>query len=380
MRSWTTIIALAVIFAFAIEFRPLDHFMTSYFIDQGVNTTDTQMAELCVAFFKSYEVVYFSYLFARVQDKRYYQATSGLARAAMLMGKCCSLVFAQTLVVINGKGYVKELPCYTLGSVVFAFVWASFMPSVRRKSYNKDDTIAEFMLHNNNEPLNLKSRPLQSQSSAAEPMLRRMRRDFNESYKNLIVLKWSIWYCLALVGYMTIKITCVTHKLGENEQADGVVESLTVFIGAIGSYKIGVKRVNWELNGNAFIGSGSLILGVCVLSCYFHQHMLSIQLSYILFGALIQAMFVTALSEVAKQLKNNCYALVLGFNSFISLVLLLCYKEIFIRGNLFKIDIPEQVLFYGGLYILLGIVYLIPSAISFNRKLNNSCPVYDVTE
>lgn len=43
MRSWTTIIALAVIFAFAIEFRPLDHFMTSYFIDQGVNTTDTQV-------------------------------------------------------------------------------------------------------------------------------------------------------------------------------------------------------------------------------------------------------------------------------------------------------------------------------------------------
>jgi len=75
-----------------------------------------QLVELCMAFFKSYEVVYFSYLFARVQDKRYYQATSGLARTAMLMGKCGSLVFAQVLVVIYGKDYVKELPCYTLGS------------------------------------------------------------------------------------------------------------------------------------------------------------------------------------------------------------------------------------------------------------------------
>lgn len=437
MRSWTTIIALAVIFAFAIEFRPLDHFMTSYLASRGVNITDTQVtdelmrfedyfsiltvtvimmitdnllykpviffnvfcgiivysnlvmspnfiqlkaAELCAAFFKSYEVVYLSYLFARVQDKRYYQATSGLARTAMLMGKCCSLVFAQTLVVIYRNDYVNQLPCYTLVSMVFAFVWSSFLPSVRRKSYNNDDTIAEFMLPNNNEPLNLKNRPIQSQSTATEPMLKQMWRDFNESYKNLIVLKWSIWYCLALVGYMTIQVACVTHKLGENEQANGVVESLTVFIGAISSYKIGVKRVNWELNGNAFIGSGSLVLGVCVISCYFHQHMLSIQLSYILFGVLIQAMFVTALAEVAKQLNNNCYALVFGFNSFISLILLLCYKEIFIRGNLFKIDIPKQVLFYGGLYIFLGIIYLIPSAISFNRRLNNRCPVYDITE
>lgn len=65
--------------------------------------------------------------------------------------------------------------------------------------------------------------------------------------------------------------------------------------GAISSYKIGVRRVNWTLNGNAFIGSGSSILGICLISCYFHQNMLSIQLSYILFGALIQAMFVTAL-------------------------------------------------------------------------------------
>lgn len=49
-------------------------------------------------------------------------------------------------------------------------------------------------------------------------------------------------------------------------------------------------------------------------------------------------------SEIAKQLKNKCYALVLCFNSLVSLLLLLCYKEICVRGNIFKIDIPQQVL------------------------------------
>lgn len=75
-----------------------------------------QVAELCMAFFKSYEIVYFSYLFGRVHDKKYYQATSGLARTASLLGKFCSSVFAQILVFMHGKVYVKDLPCYTLGS------------------------------------------------------------------------------------------------------------------------------------------------------------------------------------------------------------------------------------------------------------------------
>lgn len=75
-----------------------------------------KVAELFGAFFKPHEVVYFSYLFARVHNKRYYQATSGLARTAMLLGKFCASVFAQTMLFTYGKSYVKDLPCFTLGS------------------------------------------------------------------------------------------------------------------------------------------------------------------------------------------------------------------------------------------------------------------------
>lgn len=54
-------------------------------------------------------------------------------------------------------------------------------------------------------------------------------------------------------------------------------------------------------------------------------------------------LYILYRSEIAKQLKNKCYALVLCFNSLVSLLLLLCYKEICVRGNIFKIDIPQQV-------------------------------------
>lgn len=39
-----------------------------------------------------------------------------------------------------------------------------------------------------------------------------------------------------------------------------------------------------------------------------------------------------------------------------------------------------QILFFGSLYIVIGTIYLIPCAIAFNRRLKNSCPVYEITE
>ncbi|VVC24855.1 Reduced folate carrier,Major facilitator superfamily domain [Cinara cedri] len=436
MHSWTMIIVLVVVFGFAVEFRPTDHFMTAYFTGPRINITTAQvtdelphledyssilaflvimiitdyyllykpvmlfnvfcgilvygnlvmlpnflrlkMAKLCVAFFKSYETVYFSYLFAKVHDKRFYQATSGLARTAMLLGKFCSSVFAQTLVFNYGKSYAKNLPCYTLGSVIFAFVWASFLPSVRQINSN-DDVLGELVTQNNNGQPQSENKIVQCNTSC-ETILIRMWKDLNESYRNPIVLKWSVWYCLALVGYKTINMSFVTRGSEKNEQMNGVVECLTTLIGAVISYKIGVKRVNWKLKSNAFIGAGSLILGVCVTFCYFHQQILSIQLSYVLFGTIIQAMFVVSLSETARHLKNKCYALVLCFNSLLSLILLLCYKEFFIYSKIFHIDVSKQILLFGSLYIIVGTFYLIPCVIAFNRRLKNKCPVYQVTE
>lgn len=43
MHSWTTIMVLVVVFAFAIEFRPLDHFMTTYLTSPRVNITVSQV-------------------------------------------------------------------------------------------------------------------------------------------------------------------------------------------------------------------------------------------------------------------------------------------------------------------------------------------------
>lgn len=43
MHSWTTIIVLVVVFAFAIEFRPIDDFRTTYLTGPRVNVTESQV-------------------------------------------------------------------------------------------------------------------------------------------------------------------------------------------------------------------------------------------------------------------------------------------------------------------------------------------------
>lgn len=46
MRTWTAIIALSVVFVFAMEFRPADHFMTSYLTSHEIQITDIQVLKL----------------------------------------------------------------------------------------------------------------------------------------------------------------------------------------------------------------------------------------------------------------------------------------------------------------------------------------------
>lgn len=43
MHSWTTIVVLVVVFAFAAEFRPLDHYMTAFVTGPRVNVTVFQV-------------------------------------------------------------------------------------------------------------------------------------------------------------------------------------------------------------------------------------------------------------------------------------------------------------------------------------------------
>lgn len=54
--------------------------------------------------------------------------------------------------------------------------------------------------------MNIKQLFFQSKNiqTNTETIPRRMWRDLTESYKNETVLKWSVWYCLAFVGYMTV--------------------------------------------------------------------------------------------------------------------------------------------------------------------------------
>ncbi|XP_050440734.1 thiamine transporter 1-like isoform X2 [Adelges cooleyi] len=342
-----------------------------------------KVTEWAKSIFMSYDIVYISYMFAKIHDKRFYQVASGLARTAMLVGKLCASIIAQTLVHVSGESY-KQLPCYSLGSMVFAFVWAFFLPPAKRSRSRKETELKAQLLIaalNNNVPSKMPSINPEVRTEDSAP--KRAWRDFNESYTNLTVLKWSVWYCVALTGYNVIKVSYVTREFGgNNQQTNRLVETLTTLIGAICSYKIGVRRVNWELKSNAFIGSGSLILGVCVVFCYFHQQLLSVYLSYALFGVLMQAMIVISLSEMAKPLKNKCYTLVLGFNSFVSVVLVLLFNVAFVRSaEVMKFTASKQLLFYGGMYIVLGTLYLIPCVVSFNRRLKkNNCPIYDVTE
>ncbi|XP_050524066.1 thiamine transporter 2-like [Daktulosphaira vitifoliae] len=440
MRTWKIISILVLVFSFFMELRPLDFYLDEYLTEMNITTAQIneeimpireygtllsvlltltvtdyllykpvmllnnvcgifvyislavmpdilqlKITEVAMTRITAYsDVAYLSYLFAKIHDKRFYQIASGLVRTGMLTGKLCGSVLAQIL-TLNGS--LKLLPFYNLGAMVFAFIWSFYMPPARpsrrrRNAKSKQANLISVQVNIIQGASEIKNN--KSEEIIIKNPLLRAWNDFIESYTNLTVLKWSIWFCLALTCSNVINTKFLTQEFkNTDQQTNRQVETLVTLLSAICSYKIGMRRVNWELKGSTFIGSGSLILGICLVVSYFHQKLLPVYMSYTLFGVLTQVMLVISLSEIAKPLKNKCYALIFGFNSFISVVLMLLINVVFTqRFDVLKfISSKQQLLFYGGMFITIGVTYVVSSIISFNKnRLITKSPIYNIPE
>lgn len=77
-------------------------------------------------------------------------------------------------------------------------------------------------------------------------------------------------------------------------------------------------------------------------------------------------------SAVAKNISNDCFALVFGFNTFLSLAFQSILTVFVVSEWLFKLDIREQYLVYGGYFMVLTIIYCIVGVVNSCMQRNKS--------
>lgn len=191
-----------------------------------------------------------------------------------------------------------------------------------------------------------------------------MRNHLTTSFNNSYVVKWSLWYALALCGF--IQVQCYMQPLWTQIVGDpskpiynGAVEAVLTLLGFVGTLCAGVLKCNWRIKGELVLVISSLIEGFILLYSSRTEYVFHSYICYIAFGALFHFMIAIASSEIARHIKNESYGLVFGVNSFAAVVVQTILTAVVVtKGIGFALSPRDQYFVYGWFFIGIGVIYI----------------------
>ncbi|KAL4144145.1 hypothetical protein QTP88_006371 [Uroleucon formosanum] len=321
----------------------------------------------------SCNMIAFSYLYAKLENIEQFQMATGIVSAAVQLGKVVGDFLAQAIVNVTG-GIYTILPYCNVFSLLLATIWACLFSSVEQnndrlnsKGPCEDSSLLKHGVESKMKHFeqNENKTKFDKEYKTVVFFSKEIWMNFKSSYSNPVVLKKSLWYITGMAAYImvlaniNVLYSYVIEQPGNHDVlANGVAEAMVTLCGAASSYLIGKVQCDWTRYSDMFTAICSIVMGVLIMSCYFFDRLIFIYLAYILFGLICQMHFVIIYTEIAKQLKRQCYSLVIEFNYFGSLTVVTILTLLVIQYNFMHISIPGRFMFVGGLYFMLGIIFI----------------------
>lgn len=199
---------------------------------------------------------------------------------------------------------------------------------------------------------------------------------FLESYSNLKVIQWSVWWALAMAGFLMVQIyvQLLWQEIDygrENLLNAGVEAALTLF-GAIAAFLAGLLTSKTFKKYDLWILTFcSLLEGIFIVISSQTTNIWTAYSMYVLFGILYSFMITIASASVAKLLADDSFALIFGINTFFALIAQSILTVVVI--TLFGLSTRDQFLVYGFYFISLSVIYMITAivkiiVIQFRKK------------
>ncbi|XP_058066409.1 folate transporter 1-like [Anopheles bellator] len=371
-----------------------------------------QVVQVLYGAYMASEVAYYTYIYAKI-DREKYQQVTGNTRAAVLLGRFLSGVVSQVL-ISTGAMDVRDLNYITFGAQTFSLLWSFVLPSVRTSvyfyspalrytftatagaiiyvgfSFHYPRTTASDGTGTQQRPvatiatiehppeatLGPKSKPATAPRAtfSASRAVRLLGRHFIAAYRQVPVVQWSLWWALAMAGFIQVQVyvQLLWHEIDEDQGTlfNGGAEAVLTLLGALSAIIAGyvANRIfeRWAL-WMLTVCSG--LQGGLVLYSGFATNIWVAYTLYILFGALYLFMITMASAIVAKYLEEDSFGLIFGINTFVAIGVqaLLTLATISERGLM--LDPREQFKVYGGYFLVLSIIYLIAAVVSFTSGL-----------
>ncbi|XP_050084321.1 thiamine transporter 1-like isoform X2 [Anopheles aquasalis] len=356
-------------------------------------TTTLTALKVLEVFYGTYcaaEVAYYSYIYAKV-DREHYQKVTSHTRAAIYSGRFLAASLAQLLVYFEAMDY-RQLNYLSLAGQISATIWALFLPSVKtsmyfhRRSPITIDTTEPACLSNGSSIENgttshravikddrsidedvESSEGGHQQSSRCEQLRGAfvlLWSHFRTSFTNRSVLQWSIWYALAMAGY--IQITAYVQALWQSIDVtqpaiwNGAVEAALTLLGAIVSLLAGYLHSGFLKPRTSLMALAllSLAAGGAMLLATKTTDLIVSYVAYLVFGVLYAFAITVVSAEIAKNIADDCFGLVFGFNTLVALsIQTLLTVSVTDADGWFALDVFGQFTVFSYYFVAIAAVY-----------------------
>ncbi|XP_053674381.1 thiamine transporter 2-like [Anopheles nili] len=366
-----------------------------------------QVVQVLYGAYMASEVAYYTYIYAKISREKYQQVT-GNTRAAILLGRFLSGVISQVL-VSTGAMNVRDLNYITLGTQAFSLLWSFLLPPVKTSVYfYSRESAKQPAVEEHGKPYTVERasvtsshrQDLQENGGAPEPAqnntntdtmdvaknadnaelrpkvrfsgsraVRLLWRHLIGAYRQLPVVQWSLWWALAMAGFIQVQVyvQLLWHEIDQDQDTlfNGGAEALLTLLGALSALVAGyvANRIfeQWAL---WILTVCSGLQGGLILYSGFATNVWVAYALYILFGTLYLFMITMASAIVAKYLEEDSFGLIFGINTFVAIGVqaLLTLATISERGLM--LDPRDQFKVYGGYFLVLSIIYLIAAVVT----------------
>lgn len=244
-----------------------------------------------------------------------------------------------------------------------ALIWAIFIPRVNKSIYfNSTDG---------------------NQSSGA---FRIILRHFKSSYSSRIVVIWSMYYAISVCFYNQIvsyiQVLWITIDDTEDDLYNGAVDAVLTTLSVASSLLAGRIYIN-------FLKSESLALitliamtslqGIFIILASLSQSLISCYILYICYGMCYAFGITICATEIARNLPEDTYGLIFGFNTLAGLIFQSLVTVTFVSSGFLLSPRGQYQVYSYSFFILAGIFLLIFVTRTIRRWIENLISCVKVT-
>lgn len=325
-----------------------------------------QVAEVFYGTYKSADVAFWSYIYARV-DKSCYQKITSYTKSASQLGKFAGAVGAQILLFYGLVDYL-DLNYVSLAVQLCTTSIAVFLPSAPKSIYfNRSATsIPSEKYHARNDS---SSPPTVGDEAIAKlSAMELLWFHAKSAYSNFTVLRFSIWYAVAsCIYYQTVLYVQVLWKTISGTATtkvvhwNGAVEAVLTISSAVITFCAGfvpakMLHVPYALAGLSCI---SFMQGGILLISGLTGNLWVAYGAHICYS-ILHAFTITLLcSEIAGNICRDSFGLVFGINAMIGSVLQCLLTVVMVNCSTIKGQFVVYAGVSGGMGVLFSVLLMV---------------------